>query len=104
MQAIVTKYIGPTNFRGARVKARTETHTVTIPWDDALDVEQNHAAAAAALAFKFQWLGTWLGGGLPDTSGNAYVRVSSDPEFHKNGCLCAFSVQVGGTVLSKGGL
>jgi hypothetical protein len=46
---IRTKYIGPTNFRGSRVKASTVTgKTVTIPWDYALNIDGNHRAAASA--------------------------------------------------------
>lgn len=60
---IMTKYLGPTNTRGARVKAtaggaaRRETRTVVIAWDDELSIGENHAAAAAALAAKL-WQAT----------------------------------------------
>lgn len=83
-QAIVTKYLGPTNTRGARVKATAYAGSVTIPWDDAKDVDDNHYAAALALAFKFEWVRQHdldkgavhiVGGGLPDGRGNAYVLV-----------------------------
>lgn len=72
-QAILTKYLGPTNTRGARVKAYAQAGSVTIPWSDELDVDANHLKAATCLAFKFGWKGTLIGGGLPDSSGNAYV-------------------------------
>ena len=49
MQAIKTKYIGPTNYRGSRVKAECEALTIIIGWDDALDSEANHIAAAREL-------------------------------------------------------
>ena len=52
MQAIVTKYLGPTNNRCARVKATAQAGSVTISWDCALDVDANHDAAAIALAVK----------------------------------------------------
>ena len=73
-QAIATKYLGPTNHRGARVKATSQAGSVTMPWDDALDVDANHARAAEALRVKLGWSGEWAGGGLPDGTGNAYVR------------------------------
>lgn len=78
MQAIVTKYLGPTNYRGARVKATCEAGTMTIPWDDALDVEGNHDKAATCLAWKFGWLDsfTLASGGLPSREGNAYVLIN----------------------------
>ena len=83
MQAIVTKYLGPTNYRGARVKAMAQAGSVTIPWDDALDVDTNHEAAAVALCAKLKWTtenghkGRWNGGGSPDGNGNVYVYTNS---------------------------
>ena len=79
-QAIVTKFMGPTDHRGARVKARCEAGTLTISWDDAQGVEENHSLAAWALANKFGWLEegwTLHGGGLPSKDGNCYVLVKS---------------------------
>lgn len=75
-QAISTKYLGPTDRRGSRVKATAEAGSVTVSWDDALSVVQNHAEAARALALKFGWLGTWVGGGGND----GYHFVLSAPE------------------------
>lgn len=79
-QAIVTKYIGPTNTRGSRVKATAAAGTITLPWADNLNSEENHSAAARALANKFGWGGAWHGGGLPNNSGNVYVS-STTPVF-----------------------
>lgn len=46
--AIVTKFIGPTNTRGSRVKATLPSgKSVTIDWDHALDSTDNHNRAAA---------------------------------------------------------
>lgn len=46
--AIVTKFLGPTNTRGSRVKATTPSgQSVTIGWDHALDSDANHTRAAA---------------------------------------------------------
>lgn len=55
MQAITTKYIGPTNTRGSRVKARCEAGSITVHWDHALDVEDNHTVAAKTLRTKLGW-------------------------------------------------
>jgi hypothetical protein len=61
---ILTKYLVPTNFRGSRVKASAgDKRTITIGWDDALGIEENHAAGALALCAKFGWEGTLIGGG-----------------------------------------
>jgi hypothetical protein len=75
MQAIVTKYIGPTNYRGSRVKATTESGlSLTAGWRDDLNNEENHRLAAFALAKKLGWFGEWVGGGM--TKGNVYVCVT----------------------------
>lgn len=67
MQAIVTKYIGPTNVRGSRVKATAQAGSITLHWDDSRNADQNHKAAALALASELQWdYGQWVSGGLPD--------------------------------------
>jgi len=81
-QAITTKFLGPTNFRGSRVKATCQAGTLTVQWEDAWDVEKNHTHAAEALASRLGWIGDdsdWqlVGGGLPDGTGNAYVLVRS---------------------------
>jgi len=55
MQAILTKYLGPTDHHGARVKAVCDAGALTLSWDDALDTTANHDAAAAALARKLGW-------------------------------------------------
>lgn len=48
---ITTRFLGPTNHRGARVKATSGGgRTLTVSWDYALGIHENHAAAAAALA------------------------------------------------------
>lgn len=85
MQAVETKFLGPTDFRGARVKASAEAGTVTVSWDYALDVDENHDAAARALIVKMGWEDrTWVRGTPPYGRGNVYVidcewtRVSMD--------------------------
>lgn len=55
LQAITTKYLGPTNTRGARIKATAACGSITIPWDHALDACGNHHAAACALARSKDW-------------------------------------------------
>jgi hypothetical protein len=66
MQAIVTKYLGPTNTRGARVKATAQRGSVTVPWDYALDAPGNHRVACMAALVEWEWKGEWTGGQLPD--------------------------------------
>ena len=56
LQAITTRYLGPTNTRGARVKATCEAGTHTVSWDYALSSFENHAAAARALVALLGWI------------------------------------------------
>jgi hypothetical protein len=55
---IITRYLGPTNCRSSRVVATHQrdsekTYRVTLSWDDALNSEANHQAAADALLAKY---------------------------------------------------
>lgn len=78
-QAIETKFLGATNFKGSRVKATAEAGSITLSWDHALNGPDNHIAAAKALVEKFGWGGQWRGGAIPHTSG--YVFVTGDDGF-----------------------
>lgn len=75
MQAIVTKYLGPTNTRGSRVKATCNAGSVTVSWDYALNIDENHEAAFRALATKLGWLtyGAWHHAGLPNNGGRVFT-------------------------------
>ena len=74
-QAISTRYIGPTNFRGSRIKATSGGGlSITLHWDYAFNSENNHATAAYALADKYGWAGQWFGGATAD--GYAWVCVA----------------------------
>lgn len=76
-QAIVTKYIGPTNFRGSRVKASAYAGSITIDYDNGKNSEANHLEAARRLALKFGWIGKWVAGGMPTETGNCYVNLDA---------------------------
>jgi hypothetical protein len=75
MQAITTKFFGPTNTRGARLIAKAEAGSITVGYDYALSGEQNHAAAAQALTVKFGWSGTLVSG---QTHTGDFVHVFKD--------------------------
>lgn len=83
LQAIQTKYLGPTNNRGSRVKATAAAGSVTVSWDYALNQCDNHRAAAKALCDKLRWTaneqigirGALESGQLADGS---YVHVFAD--------------------------
>lgn len=62
MVAIQTKYIGPSNVKGSRVKAFTcNGVSKTISYDQGLDSRDAHFKAAMALADKCGWTReTWF--------------------------------------------
>lgn len=72
--AIVTKFLPPTNYRGARVKARAEAGSIVLPWNYELNVINNHRAAALALMTKLGWDWPIAEGPLPG-SGYVFVEV-----------------------------
>ncbi len=68
-QAILTRYLGPTNHRGARVIATAGGGLkLTLSWNHALNEQRNHQAAARTLADRLQWRWGphWFGGGTKD--------------------------------------
>jgi hypothetical protein len=77
MQAIVTRYHGPTDYHGARVSARCDAGCIVIHWDYTLDTNPNHDAACNALLARLGWLTAgqrWVGGSLPGRrAGRAYT-------------------------------
>lgn len=75
MQAIRTRFLAPTNRRGERIAVTAaQGQRLTVSWDYALNQQDNHDAAAKALATKLGWLkhGRWFRGGF-DPAGNVYV-------------------------------
>ena len=77
-QAIVTRYLGPTNFRLERIKATASAGSVTVEYEHGLGLDANHWRAALALINRYQWGGSWAGGGTPDGRGNVYVDISGE--------------------------
>ena len=71
MPIIVTRYHGPTNYRGARYSATSASGTrVYVSIDHSLDSSANHGAAATALVGKLWPDATIVGHGeLPGRSG-----------------------------------
>lgn len=65
-QAITTKYIGPTDTRGSRVKAECAAGTRFYHWKSELDSFENHRAAAHQLCQALNWPGLVIGGCLKD--------------------------------------
>jgi hypothetical protein len=81
MQGIWTKY------KSQHVKAIARTRNswgveqpevaLRLAYDHALNADENHTAAAAALARKLGWAGLWHGGGRPDDKGYMFVKIAS---------------------------
>lgn len=65
MQTIVTKYIGPTNERAARIQARNAAGTKKYyPIPVELDGQAVHMNAAQKFAQMLGWPGEWIHGDL----------------------------------------
>ena len=65
MRAIITRYLGPTNYRPSRIKASAgRAGSVTVSWDYSLpdSIWANHRAAAMALMHKLGWDYTLVSG------------------------------------------
>ena len=74
-KAIITKYHGPTNSRGSRISADdSDGNRVYVSYRHNLNSDENHCAAARALADKMNWKGNLAGGGIKN--GVAFVFVS----------------------------
>lgn len=74
MQAIKTRYIGPTDYRPSRIKASCEAGSIIIPWPYDLNVNDAHTFAAIQLIKKLNWFDADLivhSGSLSD----CYVHV-----------------------------
>jgi len=62
MQAIQTRYLGPTNTRGARIKAWAAAGSVTISYPYELSGQAVHRKAAEELVNKLGWNDAYYGG------------------------------------------
>jgi len=67
MQAIVTKFLGPTNARPARIVATCDAKRIVVSKEYGRDENghDDHEAAAMKLANLLGWGGKWCKGGLP---------------------------------------
>ena len=76
-QAIETKFFGPTNHRGARIRVTLPgAHDLRCPGTMRSASIRNHDAAARALAEKLEWRGSWFAGCNVNGSGNVYVNAN----------------------------
>ena len=74
-QAIETKYLGATNAKGGRIKATAWAGSITVPYDYALDAQENHEKAAIMLRRKLNWQGKYAQGGNVKGDGYYFVNV-----------------------------
>lgn len=80
-QGISTRYLGPTNSKGSRIKAIARKRgslgsemslTRSFQYRGTND---EHTLAAKELATKLGWGGLWIAGGKPEEDGNMYVNA-----------------------------
>lgn len=90
MQAIITKYYGAGNVRGARVVAKSASGLkLSMSYDHVLSADENHKCAAVALCAKYGWTNELLGGGLSNSEEvwvmipRGYRLVADNPAFGK---------------------
>ena len=81
MKAIETKYLGPTNFRGSRIKVTDGDNSMILGMNDALDVDDNHDQAALAFFNDLGWHGKLIRGGTK----RGYVYVFAHDHMIKLG-------------------
>jgi len=74
-QAIMTKYLGPTNYLPARVRVWCSAKKISVYWNYELNPEENHTYAANTLVELLGW-DTELIGGADDKGGYVFVQVN----------------------------
>ena len=90
-QAIVTRYVGPTNTKPSRIRASCDRASITISMPYEHSGADSHAVAVRALLAKFaeedgaesSWpsFDRWVCGGMPQSSKDAYVWVQLPAPF-----------------------
>lgn len=74
-QAINTKYLGHTNFKGARIIASCEAGKIIMPYKHELNHDENHALAADLLMKKLGWhIKNYVRGGYTE-KGMVWVQM-----------------------------
>lgn len=84
MQTILTKYFGPTDHRGTRIRAKASYAKTTYwhDWDYSKNAEENYREAARQLLIKLNWesvAGSWVMGSL---TGGDYIFVNTSDQFY----------------------
>lgn len=95
MTAIITRYIGPSNVRAARIVAESCGQRIVVPYDHASDSEGAHAKAALALILRQNWGGRWIMGGTRTGYACVQARESKRAAIISDGrVLCSGSVRI----------
>ena len=76
LQAITTRFLGPTNSRGSRFSATCRAGKITVPRDYSLNANDNHIAAANALREKLGWMDTDMQSGMNHKDEGVHVLIS----------------------------
>ncbi len=75
MQAIITKYYGPSNTKGSRIKAKCSSGSITVGYPYHLSGDAVHRFAAVALCDKMGWNSSNLVGGTLPNGQHCFVFV-----------------------------
>ena len=79
-QAILVKYLAPTNTKGGRLKASAWFGSLTVGYDHAHGPLENHENAAFALCKKYGYNNVLLDWGhLPSSLGYAFIMKPAYP-------------------------
>ena len=76
LQAITTRFIGPTNSRGSRFSATCRAGRVIVSRDYSLNANENHIAAANALREKLGWMDIDMQSGMNHKDEGVHVLCS----------------------------
>lgn len=92
MQAIETKYLGITDGRGSRIKARCGAGSVTLSYNHGFSNVENHDAAALALVKKLGWdeglyPGRLIRGAVPSVPGGYVYTFAYDGRESDTVCI-----------------
>lgn len=78
--ALTTRYMNPTNRRGARIRVQCGTSTMFVPYSYELNTHQSHAYAALQFVKKMGWSGELVMSTLNNSTIN-YVFTFISKEF-----------------------
>lgn len=106
-RTIHSAYLPCTNFRGTRVKAWAGTDrrkSEILPWDHALNAEENHVRALAAMVARMGWWGAWTIGssdlGYVATCAIRYVPPGEGADFDRR-YSCAATLRAAVTLAAE---